>query len=165
MAGKKNINFVLWVAPWVTGEMKQVDDSKGYTLEEQKERTDRISLMDFTNPEATRWWQEQGLSKLIKMGRDGFQLDRSEKIVPEDYENNAFDGRNTRELRNEYPVLYVKAAYEISKKTRGDDLALMARVAYTGSSRYASFWGGDIASGQEGLRAAVIAQLRSTVLG
>ncbi|HHD63955.1 MAG TPA: glycoside hydrolase family 31 protein, partial [Desulfobulbaceae bacterium] len=162
---RKDINFVLWIAPWVMGEMKQEAENKGYILEGQKDKTDKVALVDFTNPEATRWWQEKGLSGLLKMGVKGFKLDRSEEIVPEDLEDNAFDGQTTRELRNKYPVLYAKAAYEISKKLHGDDFTLLARAAYTGSSRYASFWGGDIGSSQEGLRAAVIAQLRSAVMG
>jgi len=162
---QKDINFVLWIAPWVMGEMKQEAENKGYILEGQKDNTDKVALIDFTNPEATRWWQEKGLSGLLKMGVKGFKLDRSEEIVPEDLEDNAFDGQTTRELRNEYPVLYTRAAYEISKKIQGDDFTLLARAAYTGSSRYASFWGGDIGSSQEGLRAAVIAQLRSAVMG
>jgi len=64
---------------------------------------------------------------------------RTEEIVPEDLNNNAFDGQTTRELRNKYPVLYARAAYEISKKIHGDDFVLLARAAYSGSSRYASF--------------------------
>src|SRR4029453_14719751 len=39
------------------------------------------------------------------------------------------------------------------------------RSAYTGSSRYSVFWGGDIGGTQEGLRASIIAVQRSAVMG
>ena len=41
----------------------------------------------------------------------------------------------------------------------------MPRGAYTGSSRYAAFWGGDIGGTQEGLRASIIAVQRAAVMG
>jgi len=47
----------------------------------------------------------------------------------------------------------------------GDDIAMMPRAAFTGSSRYGVFWGGDIGSSAEGLRAAIVAGLRSAVMG
>ena len=61
--------------------------------------------------------------------------------------------------------MYVKAVYEIAQKYRGNDFALMPRAAYTGSSPYAVFWGGDIGGTQEGLRASIIAVQRSAVMG
>jgi alpha-glucosidase (family GH31 glycosyl hydrolase) len=41
----------------------------------------------------------------------------------------------------------------------------MPRAAYTGSSGFGVFWGGDIGGTQEGLRASIIAVQRSAVLG
>lgn len=41
----------------------------------------------------------------------------------------------------------------------------MSRAAYTGSSRYGVFWGGDIGGTQEGLRASIIAAQRAAVMG
>jgi alpha-glucosidase (family GH31 glycosyl hydrolase) len=41
----------------------------------------------------------------------------------------------------------------------------MPRAAYTGSSPYGVFWGGDVAGTQEGLRASIIAVQRSAVMG
>jgi alpha-glucosidase (family GH31 glycosyl hydrolase) len=61
--------------------------------------------------------------------------------------------------------MYVKAVYEIAQKYRGNDFALMPRAAYTGSSRYSVFWGGDIGGTQEGLGASIIAVQRSAVMG
>ena len=61
--------------------------------------------------------------------------------------------------------MYVKAAYEVAKKYRGDDFFLMPRAAYTGSSAYGVFWGGDIGGTQEGLRASIIAVQRAAVMG
>ena len=42
---------------------------------------------------------------------------------------------------------------------------MMPRAGYTGSTRYGVFWGGDIASPPEGLRTAIIALLRSSIIG
>src|SRR5260370_15160333 len=41
----------------------------------------------------------------------------------------------------------------------------MPRAAYTGSSAYSVFWGGDIGGTQEGLRASIIAVQRAAVMG
>ena len=60
--------------------------------------------------------------------------------------------------------MYVKAAYDVSKKYR-DDFVCMPRAAYTGSSRYGVFWGGDIGGTPEGLRAEIIAVQRAAVMG
>jgi alpha-glucosidase (family GH31 glycosyl hydrolase) len=61
--------------------------------------------------------------------------------------------------------MYVQAAYEVAKKHRGNDFLMMPRAAYTGSSAYGAFWGGDIGGTQEGLRASIIGVQRAAVMG
>jgi len=109
--------------------------------------------------------QEKGIEKMLKQGVDGFKLDRSEELCPESYEIKFDDGRVAREVRNQYPVLYVKTFNEACKKIKGDDFVLIPRAGYTGSSKYSGFWGGDIGSAPEGLRAAIIALQRCAIIG
>ncbi|HMP84155.1 MAG TPA: glycoside hydrolase family 31 protein, partial [Verrucomicrobiota bacterium] len=73
--------------------------------------------------------------------------------------------RPIAETRRGSPPMYVKATYEIARQYRGDDFVCMPRAAYTGSSPYGVFWGGDVGGTQEGLRASIIAMQRSAVMG
>ncbi len=163
----KDVRFLLWIAPWVMGDMADEAVEKGYNVKAQKpwKKTYHRYLIDFTNPQAKKWWQQEGLAKVLNVGVKGFKLDRAEEIVPETRDAKTWDGRTTRETRNDYPVQYVRATYEICKEIHGDDFVLLPRAGYPGSSRYATFWGGDIRANPEGLRCAIIAQLRSAIIG
>jgi alpha-glucosidase (family GH31 glycosyl hydrolase) len=156
--------MVLWIGPFFQGEMMKEALAKGYNLPGQRPQRQNYPLCDFTNPEAKAYWQE-GFAKLLKLGVAGFKLDRAEEGIPESGPLVVHDGRSIRENRNAYPPMYTQATYETAKKYRGKDFVLMPRAAYTGSSPYAVFWGGDIGGTQEGLRASIIAVQRSAVMG
>ncbi|MGD2093716.1 MAG: glycoside hydrolase family 31 protein [Phycisphaerales bacterium] len=161
---EQGMQMVLWIGPFFQGKMEQEAQAKGYTLAGQRRQPNNYPLADFTNPQARAYWQN-GVAKLLKLGVAGFKLDRSEEGIPESGPYKVFDGRSIRENRNAYPPMYLKAAYDIAKKHRGDDFVLMPRAAYTGSAPYGVFWGGDIGGTQEGLRASIIAVQRSAVMG
>jgi alpha-glucosidase (family GH31 glycosyl hydrolase) len=160
----QDIHTVMWIGPFFQGHMETNALQKHYTIACQRRTPNNYPMADFTNPEAKKYWQD-GVAKLLKMGVAGFKLDRSEEQIPEDGPYKVFDGRSIRENRNAYPPMYVKAAYDVAKEYRGDDFFCMPRAAYTGSSAYGVFWGGDIGGVQEGLRAEIIAVQRSAVMG
>ncbi len=157
----RNAHLLLWIAPWFQGQMERDAVAKGYQVPGQPTK---YVHADFTNPAARAFWQA-GLSKLLTLGVAAFKLDRGEEDMPEQGPFTVFDGRSVREQRNDYPVMFLRAAYEEAKKHRGDDFLLMPRGAYTGSARYGAFWGGDIGGTQEGLRASIIAVQRAAVMG
>jgi alpha-D-xyloside xylohydrolase len=156
--------MVLWIGPFFQGDMETNALKLGYNLAGQRPHRNNYPMVDFTNPRAKKYWQE-GVAKLLKMGVAGFKLDRAEEDIPSDGPYQVFDGRSIRENRNAYPAMYTKATYEIARKHRGDDFLCMPRAAYTGSSKYAVFWGGDVGGTQEGLRASIIGMQRAAVMG
>jgi alpha-D-xyloside xylohydrolase len=161
---EQRVQMLLWIAPFFQGKMEQEALAKGYNLAGQSPLPNNYPMVDLTNPAAKTYWQE-GLAKLLKLGVAAYKLDRGEEGIPETGPYKVFDGRSIRENRNAYTPMFVRAAYEIAKKHRGDDFVMMPRGAYTGSSQYGVFWGGDVAGTQEGLRASIIAVQRSAVMG
>lgn len=160
---EQNVQMFLWIAPFLQGRMATKAIALGYTIPYQNPRYGNYPLVDFTNPKARQFWQD-GVARLLKLGVAGFKLDRSEEDIPDSGPGKVFDGRSVRENRNAYPVMYVQAAFDVAKEYR-KDFVCMPRAAYTGSSRYGGFWGGDIAGTQEGLRAEIIAVQRAAVMG
>jgi alpha-glucosidase (family GH31 glycosyl hydrolase) len=160
----QQMHMLLWIAPFFQGKMETEALAKGYNLPGQPHQSTNYPMVDFTNPAAKDYWQE-GVAKLLKLGVAAFKLDRGEENIPESGPYKVFDGRSIRENRNAYPAMYVHAAYDIARKYRGGDFFLMPRGAYTGSSPFGVFWGGDIGGTQEGLRASIIAVQRAAVMG
>lgn len=167
---QKDKKFLLWIAPWIMGDMLKEARQKGYLIP----GTERINLrnpndvrqlVDFTNPDAVEWWGTY-LKKVVDDGVTAFKLDRSEEMMPDTSSIVLDNDKTARQLHNKYPQLYLKATYDNLKKFQGNEnFLLMPRAAYTNSRQYGVFWGGDIPSGPWGLRTALIAVQRSAYMG
>jgi alpha-D-xyloside xylohydrolase len=69
---------------------------------------DGASPVDFTNPEATSWYQGL-LRRTVEQGWDGWMQDMGEHLPPEAV---MADGTNGEDCRNRYALLYHSAAAE-----------------------------------------------------
>jgi alpha-D-xyloside xylohydrolase len=162
----KNIELMLWLAPWVIGSIADEAVEKGYSMVSLFWEDSTQVQIDFSNPEAVRWWQEKGPAKLAKMGIKGFKLDRADgEMLCDSLHLIAASGKSYRENYNDYPRQYVKATYDAVKPILGDNFVLFPRAQYDGCSRYGVMWAGDTHGSEWGLRSAIIGMLRCSVMG
>ena len=102
-----------------------------------------MGLVDFTNPEARRWFASK-LEALLEMGVDCFKTDFGE-LIPTDVIY--WDGSDPERMHNYYTYLYNKTVFELLEARRGEgDAVVFARSATTGSQQFPVHWGGDCTS-------------------
>ncbi|MFJ4253290.1 alpha-xylosidase [Microbacterium sp. NPDC090003] len=102
-----------------------------------------MGLVDFTNPEATAWYQSK-LRALVAQGVDCFKTDFGERI-PTDVV--WADGSDPERMHNLYTDLYNRAVFDVLTEARGDgDAVLFARSATAGGQSMPVHWGGDSTS-------------------
>ena len=107
------------------------------------------AIVDFTNPDAWRWYQEK-LRALLKMGVDCFKTDFGERIPVDGVKY--FDGSDPHKMHNYYTYLYNKCVYEVVKQERGEgDALLFARSATVGGQKFPVHWGGDCFSNYQAM--------------
>jgi len=107
-----------------------------------------MGLVDFTNPDATAWYQGK-LRRLLDQGVDCFKTDFGERIPLEvAYAN----GADPERMHNWYTQLYNEAVFEVLQERRGEgDAVLFARSATVGGQRLPVHWGGDSTSTYESM--------------
>ncbi|QHC57998.1 alpha-xylosidase [Rathayibacter sp. VKM Ac-2760] len=100
-----------------------------------------MALIDFTNPEATRWFQDK-LRVLVRQGVDSFKTDFGERIPSEGVA--WFDGSDPEGMHNWYTQLYNRAVFDVLEEELGEGrAALFARSATVGGQALPVHWGGD----------------------
>tara|TARA_R110002051_G_scaffold167627_1_gene238232 strand:- start:1451 stop:3805 length:2355 start_codon:yes stop_codon:yes gene_type:complete len=107
-----------------------------------------MGLVDFTNPDATAWYQDK-LRVLLDQGVDAFKTDFGERIPVEvDY----FDGSSPARMHNWYTQLYNRAVFDVLEEHRGrGEAVLFARSATAGGQTMPVHWGGDSTSSFESM--------------
>jgi len=131
-------------------------------------------ILDPTSAAARSFWRDRVRDFFRQHGIRGVKLDRGEEHIPSEASDVWADGRNGREVRNDYPTLQAKIHHDaITEAFPGDSLVL-TRSGYTGTQQWAIVWGGDITGSERfgngpgtdlGLRSAIISQQRAAFLG
>ena len=154
----KGLNICVWINPYIgqESELFAAGCKKGYFVKRANGDVWQwdmwqpgMALVDFTNPAAYRWYQEE-LEKLLDMGVDCFKTDFGERIPSENV--TYFDGSDPKKMHNFYTYLYNKCVYELLERKRGrGEAVLFARSATVGGQKFPVHWGGDCWSDYESM--------------
>jgi len=146
---KKGLKICVWINPYIAQKSYLFDEGmeKGFLVKKANGdvwQWDRwqagMALVDFTNPQATAWYQEK-LKALLDMGVDCFKTDFGERIPVDVVWHNGADGER---MHNYYTYLYNKAVFDLLEKVRGKgDAIVFARSATVGCQQFPVHWGGD----------------------
>jgi len=152
--GKMGFHISLWQYTYFTRKNKIWSEllEGGYAVRDEGGRiAPEDATLDFSNPEAVRWYQGK-LKGLLDLGVGVIKADFGEGAP---LTGVYASGRTGWFEHNLYPVRYNKAAWEITKRATGDGI-IWGRSAWAGSQRYPLHWGGDA----ENTNSAMAATLR-----
>ncbi|MBQ6888341.1 MAG: alpha-xylosidase [Lachnospiraceae bacterium] len=153
----KGLNICVWINSYIGQEscLFMEGMEKGYFLKRPNGDVWQwdmwqpgMALVDFTNPEAYKWFQDK-LEVLLDMGVDCFKTDFGERIPTDAV---YFDGSDPKKMHNYYTYLYNKCVYELLERKRGKgEAVLFARSATVGGQKFPVHWGGDCRSDYESM--------------
>lgn len=145
----KDLNICVWINPYIGQEscLFREGAEKGYFIRRPNGDVWQwdmwqpgMALVDFTNPEAWKWYQEK-LTVLLDMGVDCFKTDFGERIPLNCV---YYDGSDPAKMHNYYTYLYNRCVYELLEAKRGKgEAVLFARSATVGGQKFPVHWGGD----------------------
>lgn len=138
---KDGFKVSLWQLPYITPTneiYKEALENKYYVKDVDGNIPTEDIIIDFSNKEAIKWYQEK-IKKLLNMGVKAIKVDFGEAAP---YEGIYSSGKSGRYEHNLYPLRYNKVVSEITKENNNEYI-IWARSAWAGSQRYPLHWGGD----------------------
>jgi alpha-D-xyloside xylohydrolase len=153
----RDLRVCVWINPYIGQASPLFDEAaeRGYLVRNHDGSVWQwdlwqagMGLVDFTNPEATAWYQSH-LRRLVAQGVDCVKTDFGERIpLGVVYA----DGSPPDRMHNRYTQLYNEAVFAVLEEERGEgEAVLFARSATVGGQRMPVHWGGDSTSSYESM--------------
>lgn len=150
---ERGFKISLWELPYISSAASRYAEAAaaGYFLRDDEGQPIRPNfgprppgehthaILDFTNPDARQWWQDQH-RPWLRAGVAVFKTDFGEG-VPE--RARAWNGMTGSALHNLFPLLYNAAVHEVITQETGRPGMVWGRSGWAGSQRYPAQWGGD----------------------
>lgn len=145
----QGFHVCLWQLPYFTPKNRyfgELIEKNLYVKNGNGELPYEDVVLDFSNPETVKWYQEK-LAGLLDIGVSAIKVDFGEAAPL----NGIYaSGKSGWYEHNLYPVRYDMAVADITRKLHGENI-LWARAAWAGSQRYPLHWGGDAATTNTGM--------------
>jgi len=149
---ERGLRVSTWVNPYIAQRSRLFDEGMehGYLVRRPDGSVFQwdlwqagMALVDFTNPEATAWYQGY-IRRLLRQGVDAVKTDFGERIPT----GLAWhDGSDAEAMHHRYTHLYNRAVFDVLVEERGQgEAVLFARSATTGGQSMPVHWGGDNSS-------------------
>lgn len=138
---KDGYRISLWQMPYFTPLNKlstELTEKKLAVVNADGELPTDDTVLDFSNPETVKWYQEK-IGALLKLGVSAIKADFGEAAP---LLGAYHSGKSGYSEHNLYPVRYNKAVYDELMKVNGEGV-IWGRSAWAGSQRYPLHWGGD----------------------
>jgi alpha-D-xyloside xylohydrolase len=153
----KDLRISAWINPYIGQRSSLFDEAAAANYLVRREDGSvwqwdmwqaGMGLVDFTNPEATAWFQGK-LRVLLGQGVDAIKTDFGERIP---LGVRWHDGTPAEVMHNLYPQLYNRAVFDVLEEVRGPgEAVLFARSATAGGQQMPVHWGGDNSSSFESM--------------
>lgn len=152
----RGLKVSVWINPYIAQQSKLFEEAKtaGYLLRRPNGDVWQwdlwqagMALVDFTNPDATRWFQGK-LRQLLRQGVDVFKTDFAERIP---IDSTYFDGSDPTRMHNLYTLLYNRAVFDVLQERERGGGFVFARSATVGSQSLPVHWSGDSTSSFESM--------------
>lgn len=141
---EKGIQTCLWQLPYFVPNNRlfpEIIEKQLYVKNDKGTLPYEDAVLDFSNPEAVAWYQQQ-IAGLLKLGVGAIKVDFGEAAPAKGI---YASGRSGFYEHNLYPLRYNKAVSDITQQIKGERI-IWARSAWAGSQRYPLHWGGDPAN-------------------
>ncbi|MBR1837602.1 MAG: alpha-xylosidase [Kiritimatiellae bacterium] len=146
---ERGLKVCVWINPYVAQASALFDEGleKGFFLHRKGGDVWQwdlwqpgLAIVDFTNPDAKKWYQDK-LAELLDMGVDCVKTDFGERIP---LDAAWADGSDPAKMHNYYTQLYNGAVFELLERRFGrGEAVVFARSATAGGQRFPVHWGGD----------------------
>ena len=110
-----------------------------------------MGIIDFTNPEAVKWFKDVH-RPLLRIGIDIFKTDFGESVPADAVAHNGMTGET---LHNLYPLLYNDAVTGVMEEETGRPGLVWARSSFAGGQRHVAQWGADCDCTYQGMTSTI----------
>ncbi len=152
------------MATWSKSRMGKATPAGSKLLRSGEAEGDYYNYIDFYNPRAFQWWQDQ-IERAVDLGFKGFKLDAGQGLPSDGI---LYGNRSGMDVHNSYALEYNKVFYEALKKKLGDDFLMIPRAGWLGSGAVTNFkWPGDLSGSfaNNGLPSSVYSSLSLALSG